>query len=58
MAVLMEYIVALIYIYIGFSISRIALVDSVSVPKPASIGARHQESREVKRDYESEEAAL
>jgi hypothetical protein len=58
MSVLMEYIVALIYIYIGFSISRLGQVDGDSVSKRTDIGTGYQESGEVKRDYGLEEATL
>jgi hypothetical protein len=58
MAVLMEYIVALIYLYIGLSISGFVQADDDSVPKSTDIGNGYQESGEVKRDHGSEEATL
>jgi hypothetical protein len=58
MSLLMEYIVELMYLYIGFSISRLGQVDADSVTKSTGIDTRYQESGEVKRDYESEEATL
>jgi hypothetical protein len=58
MSVLMEYIVALIYLYIGFSISRLGQIDGDSVSKRTDIGTGYQESGEAKRDYGLEEATL
>jgi hypothetical protein len=52
---LMEYIVALIYLYIGLSISRLVQADDDSVPKSTEIGMGYQESGEVKRYYGSDE---
>jgi hypothetical protein len=58
MSLLMEYIVALMYLYIGFSISRLGQVDGDSVTKSTGIDTRYQESGEAKGDYGSEEATL
>jgi hypothetical protein len=54
----MESIVALIYLYIGLSISRLVPADSDSAPKSTDIDTGYQESGEVKRDYGSEEVNL